>query len=136
MFYWRKQAFSTRQEHQKASIRSGAILTFRNGSTFDMTERMEEQIERVAPGFRKIVLQRSILPPMAMQEKNANHIGGDINGGALNLGQMFTRPNIRAIPYSTPIPGLYLCSSSTPPGGGVHGMPGWYAAQCALHNWR
>lgn len=107
-----------------------------NGSTFDMTERMEEQIERVAPGFRKIVLQRSILPPMAMQEKNANHIGGDINGGALNLGQMFTRPNIRAIPYSTPIPGLYLCSSSTPPGGGVHGMPGWYAAQCALHNWR
>lgn len=107
-----------------------------NGSTFDMTERIEDQIERMAPGFRKTILQRNALSPMAMQEKNANHIGGDINGGALNLGQLFTRPSIRAIPYSTPVPGLYLCSSSTPPGGGVHGMPGWYAAQCALHNWR
>jgi phytoene dehydrogenase-like protein len=107
-----------------------------NGSTFDMTERIEDQIERVAPGFRKTILQRNALSPMAMEEKNANHIGGDINGGALNLGQLFTRPSIRAIPYSTPVPGLYLCSSSTPPGGGVHGMPGWYAAQCALHNWR
>jgi len=106
-----------------------------NGSTFDMTERIEDQIERMAPGFKKSVLHRNVLSPAAMQEKNANHIGGDINGGALNLGQLFTRPSIRPIPYSTPVPGLYICSSSTPPGGGVHGMPGWYAAQCALHNW-
>ncbi len=107
-----------------------------NGSTFDMTERIEDQIERMAPGFRKIILHRNVLSPNAMQEKNANHIGGDINGGALHLGQLFTRPGIKLIPYSTPIPGLYICSSSTPPGGGVHGMPGYYAAQCALHNWR
>lgn len=107
-----------------------------NGSTFDMTERIESQIERMAPGFRKSILHRSVLSPKDMQEKNANHIGGDINGGALHLGQLFTRPSIRPIPYSTPIPGLYICSSSTPPGGGVHGMPGYYAAQCALHNWR
>ncbi len=107
-----------------------------NSSTFDMTERIEEQIERMAPGFRKTILARNSLSPLAMQEKNENHIGGDINGGALNLGQIFTRPTVRMIPYSTPLPGLYICSSSTPPGGGVHGMPGWYAAQCALHNWR
>ncbi|MBA3856261.1 MAG: FAD-dependent oxidoreductase [Cyanobacteria bacterium PR.3.49] len=107
-----------------------------NGSTFDMTERIEEQIERVAPGFGKIILKRSVLPPQRMQEENPNHIGGDINGGALSLGQLFARPSWRAIPYSTPVPGLYLCSSSTPPGGGVHGMPGYYAAQCAIHNWR
>ena len=107
-----------------------------NGSTFDMTERMEEQIERLAPGFRKIILKRNVLTPTQMEQKNANHIGGDINGGALNLAQLFTRPVARVIPYATPVPGLYICSSSTPPGGGVHGMPGYYAAQCALHNWR
>ncbi len=107
-----------------------------NGSTFDMTDRIEDQIERMAPGFRNIVLKRSVLTPKDMQEKNANHIGGDINGGALSLGQLFSRPGIRPVPYSTPIPGLYICSSSTPPGGGVHGMPGYYAAQCALNNWR
>jgi len=107
-----------------------------NGSAFDMTERIEQQIERVAPGFGKIVLSRSVLSPQKMEEMNANHIGGDINGGALSLGQLFARPSLRAIPYSTPVPGLYLCSSSTPPGGGVHGMPGYYAAQCAMHNWR
>jgi len=107
-----------------------------NGSTVDMTERIEDQIERVAPGFRKIVLQRSVLSAQKMEEKNSNHIGGDINGGALSLSQLFTRPVVRAIPYSTPLPGVYICSSSTPPGGGVHGMPGYYAAQCAIHNWK
>ena len=107
-----------------------------NASKFDMTDRIEDQIERMAPGFREIVLQRNVLAPKDMQKENANHIGGDINGGALNLSQLFTRPAIRAIPYSTPVPGLYICSSSTPPGGGVHGMPGYYAAQCALKNWR
>ncbi len=107
-----------------------------NGSNFDMSARIEAQIERMAPGFSEIVLTRNILTPGDMEAKNANHVGGDINGGALSLGQLFTRPGIRAIPYSTPIPGLYICSSSTPPGGGVHGMPGYYAAQCALHNWR
>lgn len=107
-----------------------------NGSDFDMTERMEDQLELMAPGFRDTVLHRTVNSPSDMQKKNANHIGGDINGGALNLGQLFTRPVVRAIPYATPVPGLYICSSSTPPGGGVHGMPGFYAAQCALHNWR
>ena len=124
---------STRAPHGKHTLWGYCHVP--NGSTFDMTERIEDQIERMAPGFRRSVLHRSVLSPAAMQEKNANHIGGDINGGALNLGQLFTRPSIRPIPYSTPVPGLYICSSSTPPGGGVHGMPGWYAAQCALHNW-
>lgn len=107
-----------------------------NGSTFDMTERIEDQIERFAPGFRKTIIKRNVLTPQGMEEKNANHVGGDINGGALSLGQLFTRPLIRPVPYSTPVPGLYLCSSSTPPGGGVHGMSGYYAAKCAIHNWR
>lgn len=107
-----------------------------NGSDFDMTERIEDQIERFAPGFRKTILKRNVLTPKTMEEKNANHVGGDINGGALSLGQLFSRPLIRKVPYSTPVPGLYLCSSSTPPGGGVHGMSGYYAAKCALNNWR
>ena len=70
--------------------------------------------------------------PARLQQHNANYVGGDINGGAQDLGQMFTRPVARLVPYSTPIRGLYICSSSTPPGGGVHGMCGYHAAQAAL----
>jgi phytoene dehydrogenase-like protein len=104
-----------------------------NGSTFDMTERMEAQIERFAPGFRDRILARHFTDPAALEQYNANYIGGDINGGIQDLQQLFTRPTIRPIPYSTPVKGLYICSSSTPPGGGVHGMCGYYAARAALH---
>jgi len=103
-----------------------------NGSTFDMRARIEAQIERFAPGFRDLVLARSVLTPARLQDMNANYVGGDINGGAQDLGQMFTRPVARRVPYSTPVRGLYICSSSTPPGGGVHGMCGYHAARAAL----
>jgi phytoene dehydrogenase-like protein len=103
-----------------------------NGSTFDMADRIEAQIERFAPGFRDRVLARSVLTPARLEEHNANYVGGDINGGAQDLGQMFARPSFRIVPYSTPARGLYICSSSTPPGGGVHGMCGHHAARAAL----
>jgi len=103
-----------------------------NGSTFDMTERIEAQIERFAPGFRDRILARHVMSPVAMEQHNANYIGGDINGGVQDLWQMWTRPTFRLVPYSIPVKGWYLCSSSTPPGGGVHGMCGYYAARAAL----
>ena len=103
-----------------------------NGSTVDMAARIEAQIERFAPGFRDRVLARSVLTPARLEEHNANYVGGDINGGAQDLGQMFARPALRVVPYSTPLRGLYICSSSTPPGGGVHGMCGHHAARAAL----
>lgn len=101
-----------------------------NGSQVDMTEAMENQIERFAPGFRDCILARSVLTPANLEQHNANLIGGDINGGSQHLAQMFTRPTARL--YSTPRKGLYICSSSTPPGGGVHGMCGYHAARLAL----
>jgi phytoene dehydrogenase-like protein len=101
-----------------------------NGSKFDMTERIEDQIERFAPGFREIVLARHVMSPVELERRNANLVGGDINGGVQDIRQMFTRPTFRM--YSTPVKGLYLCSSSTPPGGGVHGLCGYFAAQRAL----
>jgi phytoene dehydrogenase-like protein len=103
-----------------------------NGSTFDMTERIEAQVERFAPGFRDRVLARSVMSPTAMERHNPNYIGGDINGGVQDFGQLFTRPVARLNPYTTPVRGLYLCSSSTPPGGGVHGMCGYHAARAVL----
>ncbi|HEY9776581.1 MAG TPA: NAD(P)/FAD-dependent oxidoreductase [Planktothrix sp.] len=103
-----------------------------NGSTFDMTERIEDQIERFAPGFKSLILARHVTNPVDMQKKNANYIGGDINGGALSFNQLFTRPVARPIPYKTGIRNMFLCSSATPPGGGVHGMCGYYAAHAAL----
>jgi phytoene dehydrogenase-like protein len=105
-----------------------------NGSTVDMTEPIERQIERFAPGFRERILARSVLPPAALERHNPNYIGGDINGGVQDLWQLFTRPTWRLVPYATPVKGLYLCSSSTPPGGGVHGMCGYFAARAALHH--
>jgi phytoene dehydrogenase-like protein len=101
-----------------------------NGSTFDMTQRIEAQIERFAPGFRDTILGRCSAPPAELERRNANLVGGDINGGAPILSQLFLRPTRRL--YATPARGLYLCSSSTPPGGGVHGMCGYFAAQQVL----
>lgn len=103
-----------------------------NGSTVDMTDRIEAQIERFAPGFRDRILARGVLTPADLERRNANNVGGDINGGAQDLRQLFTRPVARFSPYTTPNPRLFLCSSSTPPGGGVHGMCGYFAARAAL----
>jgi len=107
-----------------------------NGSAFDMTERVENQIERFAPGFRDCVLARHKSDCHELERKNANLIGGDINGGAADLRQMVARPVFSPKPYRTPVPGLYLCSASTPPGGGVHGMCGFHAAECVLKDFR
>jgi len=94
-----------------------------NGSTFNMTERIESQIERFAPGFRDCILARNTMSPADLEEYNPNYLGGDIAGGVQNFGQIFVKPALRRRgPYSTGLKGLYLCSSSTPPGGGVHGM--------------
>jgi phytoene dehydrogenase-like protein len=103
-----------------------------NGSSEDMTKRIEAQIERFAPGFRDLILERSVLGPADIERYNENYVGGDISGGVQDLRQLYTRPVIRLNPYSTPVDGLYICSSSTPPGGGVHGLCGYYAARSAL----
>jgi len=105
-----------------------------NGSTIDMTERIEAQIERFAPGFRDLILARHVHNTADLERYNANYIGGDINGGVQDLAQFWTRPALRLNPYTTPVKGLYLCSSSTPPGGGVHGMCGYHAAQTVLRS--
>jgi phytoene dehydrogenase-like protein len=102
-----------------------------HASKQDMTDIIEAQIERFAPGFRDCIAARSALFPADLERHNANLIGGDIGGGAADLAQFFTRPVARLDPYSTPAPGLYLCSSSTPPGVGVHGMCGYWAAKSA-----
>jgi phytoene dehydrogenase-like protein len=103
-----------------------------HGSTVDMRERIEAQIERYAPGFRDRLLAWSVRTTAELEHENPNLIGGDISGGANTLGQIVGRPSLRPSPYSTPVPWLYLCSSSTPPGGGVHGMCGHNAAKAAL----
>ncbi len=102
------------------------------GCPADMTERIEQQIERFAPGFRDCILARHRMGPVDLGKKNANLTGGDINGGAGDLWQLIARPVPGAKPYRTPLPGIYLCSASTPPGGGVHGMCGYHAARTAL----
>jgi len=103
-----------------------------NGAPADMTAAIEAQVERFAPGFRERILARSAMGPAAMQAHNPNYVGGDINGGAADLRQLFTRPLASRTPYGTPLPGVFLCSSSTPPGGGVHGLCGFHAAAAAL----
>ena len=102
------------------------------GSTVDMTDAIEDQLERFAPGFRDLVLARSVMFPADLEAHNANYIGGDIAGGSSGGLQILFRPTVSADPYATPTDGLYLCSASTPPGGGVHGMCGYWAAQSAL----
>jgi phytoene dehydrogenase-like protein len=103
-----------------------------NGSAVDMTDRIERQIERFAPGFRDTILARHVMPPTALEAHNPNLVGGDITGGANTLGQVLLRPAARWNPYATPNPRLFICSSSTPPGGGVHGMCGYWAAATVL----
>lgn len=103
-----------------------------NGSRTDMTNIIEQQVERFAPGFRETILAKSTMDTAQMEEYNPNYIGGDINGGVIDIGQLFTRPALRWSPYKTSAKGIYICSSSTPPGGGVHGMCGYYAAKRAL----
>jgi phytoene dehydrogenase-like protein len=103
-----------------------------HGSQFDMTWRIEAQIERFAPGFRELILARSILAPADLERRNPNLIGGAITGGVPDFRQTVARPALRINPYATPVRGLYLCSASTPPGAGVHGLCGYYAARAAL----
>jgi phytoene dehydrogenase-like protein len=107
-----------------------------NGSSVDMTDRVEAQIERFAPGFRDLILERHAMGPRELEVHNRNLVGGDLNGGAMDLGQLLFRPTRRLVPYRTPLDGVYLCSASTPPGGGVHGMCGYWAAQVALKDLR
>ncbi|MEO7474688.1 MAG: NAD(P)/FAD-dependent oxidoreductase, partial [Gemmatimonadales bacterium] len=103
-----------------------------NGCSLDLSGHIERQVERFAPGFRERILARSVITPAGFEQRNANLVGGDINGGVLGLRQLFARPVVRPEPYRTPLPGVYLCSASTPPGGGVHGMCGFHAARVAL----
>jgi phytoene dehydrogenase-like protein len=103
-----------------------------NGSSEDMTARIEAQVERYAPGFRDLVLARHAMAPAVLEAHDRNLVGGDLNGGAMDLGQLLFRPVRRLVPYRVPLPGVYLCSASTPPGGGVHGMCGYSAARLAL----
>lgn len=103
-----------------------------NGYDGDMTDAIEAQIERFAPGFRDVVLARHTMGPRALEDHDANYVGGDIGGGAADLRQFLGRPVVSRQPWRTPLEGVYLCSSSTPPGAGVHGMGGLMAARCAL----
>jgi phytoene dehydrogenase-like protein len=103
-----------------------------NGSTDDMTERIEKQIERFAPGFRDRILARHTMNAAQLEKYNPNLVGGDVGGGAYTLLQTVTRPFPKLNPYSTPNPRIFIGSSSTPPGGGVHGLCGYFAAQSVL----
>jgi phytoene dehydrogenase-like protein len=103
-----------------------------NGSVVDRTEVIERQVERFAPGFRERILARHVFNTAELEEYNPNYVGGDINGGVIDIGQLFTRPALRWSPYRTSEKGMYICSSATPPGGGVHGMCGYHAARRAM----
>jgi len=107
-----------------------------NGSSENMTERIEAQVERFAPGFRERILGRHSMGPAELEAHNRNLVGGDLNGGVMDLGQLLLRPARKLVPYRTPLRGIYLCSASTPPGGGVHGMCGYSAARVALRDLR
>ena len=103
-----------------------------NGSLENMTNKIEQQVERFAPGFKERILARHVMNTNELETYNANYIGGDINGGVQDIRQIFTRPALRFSPYKTSAKGIYICSSSTPPGGGVHGMCGYHAAKRVL----
>ncbi|MBW3589470.1 MAG: NAD(P)/FAD-dependent oxidoreductase [Actinobacteria bacterium] len=102
------------------------------GDDFDMSARITDQIERFAPGFRDLILGEHAMAPSDIEARNPNYIGGDISGGVQDWGQLFNRPAGFIDPYATPAPDIFICSSSTPPGGGVHGMCGYFAARSAL----
>jgi phytoene dehydrogenase-like protein len=97
-----------------------------------MTEIIEKQIERFAPGFRDLILARHTMNAVEMENYNPNYVGGDINGGISDLEQLYTRPTLSLTPYRTAAKGIYICSSATPPGGGVHGLCGYHAANVVL----
>lgn len=103
-----------------------------NGSTVDMSDAVESQIERFAPGFKQTILKRHTMHAAAFEGYNSNYVGGAITGGVADLWQFVTRPVARFNPYTTPNPKIFLCSASTPPGGGVHGMCGYHAAEAVL----
>lgn len=103
-----------------------------NGSTVDMSEAIENQVERFAPGFKQTILAKNTINASQMEMYNPNYVGGDINGGIIDITQLFTRPALRWSPYATSAENIFICSSSTPPGGGVHGMCGYHAARRAL----
>jgi phytoene dehydrogenase-like protein len=105
-----------------------------SGSTVDRTDAIERQMERFAPGFRDRILGRHVMNTADVERYNANNVGGSITGGVTDLGQLFTRPVVRVNPYATPNPRVFICSASTPPGGGVHGMCGYHAARTALRH--
>ncbi|HSP72762.1 MAG TPA: NAD(P)/FAD-dependent oxidoreductase, partial [Gaiellaceae bacterium] len=105
-----------------------------NGSAEDMADRIEAQVERFAPGFRELVLARHAAGPAWLEAHDRNLVGGDLNGGAMDLGQLWFRPARKLVPWRTPLRGVYLCSASTPPGGGVHGLCGYAAATVALRD--
>jgi phytoene dehydrogenase-like protein len=107
-----------------------------HASAVEMTEPIEAQVERFAPGFRERILARSARGPHELEAHNRNLVGGDLNGGLMDLRQLYTRPVARLVPYRTPRKGVYICSASTPPGGGVHGMCGVAAAKVALRDLR
>ena len=107
-----------------------------NGSTVDMTTAIEDQIERFAPGFRDVILARAVHDTVAMQQHDPNIVGGDIAGGHSGFAQFVKRPTLSLHPWATPLPGVYLCSASTPPGAAVHGMGGYHAARLALSRLR
>jgi phytoene dehydrogenase-like protein len=120
----------TRAPHGKQTL--WAYCHTPNSWMGDATAHIENQIERFAPGFKNRILARSAMGPANIQARNANYIGGDINGGVQDFFQLFGRPVWRFNPYTTSDRQIYICSSSTPPGGGVHGMCGWHAANAAL----
>ena len=125
-------AAGTRRERPAGKQTAWAYCHVPAGSTVDMTEAIEAQVERFAPGFRDRIIGRSTHSPAQMEAHDENYVGGDINGGIQDLRQLFFRPIPSVDPYYTGAAGLYLCSSSTPPGGGVHGMGGYLAARSAL----
>src|SRR5437867_4278824 len=122
----------TRSPHGQHTLWAYAHVPF--DSNVDVSEKIEAQIERFAPGFRDCILARHKTGTTELEKSNANLAGGDISGGAANLWQLIARPVFSQTPYRTPLRGVYLCSSSTPPGGGVHGMCGYHAARAALHD--
>ncbi|HEY1770404.1 MAG TPA: NAD(P)/FAD-dependent oxidoreductase [Chthoniobacterales bacterium] len=123
---------ATRAPHEKQTL--WAYCHVPHNSDRDMSATIEDEIERHAPGFRDCILDRHSAGASALEQTNANLAGGDINGGANDIWQLLARPVLSPAPYRTPIPGVYLCSSSTPPGGGVHGMCGYHAARTALRD--
>ena len=129
-FCWRSRACSILLRAPAGKHTVWAYCHVPHGSTGDFTDAIEQQIERFAPGFRSRILARSALTPALLEARNANLVGGDVAGGSMDLVQTFLRPNLHR--YRTPLRGVYLCSSSTPPGGGVHGMCGYHAVQGAF----